>query len=276
MARLLFPVITVLLAVTLFYLRPQYNLIVLNYFKQWMPSPASCLSSNETLFTTELLSEYDGRDAGKGVYLSFLGIVYNVTRGVKHYGPGGTYAVFAGRDATRAFVTGNFELEQLQDDVTDLETAAFSGIKEWAQFYEREYGAIGRLVGTYYDSNGCPTSQLEKVHSTYNELDLQANEKKKEEEKYPHCNSEWSQETKVTRFWCSQMSGGVQRSWTGVPRELFSRDSNSRRCACVQIQKDKDSEPSIEYADDDSDDPMLRQYAGCDPNSDQCFVTDSE
>jgi hypothetical protein len=34
--------------------------------------------------------------------------VFEVTRGARHYGPGGGYAFFAGRDGTRAFVTGEF------------------------------------------------------------------------------------------------------------------------------------------------------------------------
>jgi hypothetical protein len=113
--------------------------------------------------------------------------------------------VFAGRDATRAFVTGNFEVDQLQDDVTDLETAAFSGIREWAQFYERDYVRIGRLVGSYYDSNGCPTSKWEKVQSIYKDVDRESKEKEQHQAQYPPCNSEWSQETKVTRFWCTTM-----------------------------------------------------------------------
>lgn len=84
MARL--TVAIVLLAVALFYFKPNYNQIVLNYLKQWLPSRPSCLPSNETLFTADLLKEYDGQDVEKGVYLSFLGVVYIVTRGIKHYG----------------------------------------------------------------------------------------------------------------------------------------------------------------------------------------------
>ena len=273
MARLLFPLIVVLLAVAVFYFKPRQSSFALNFLKKWLPSQKSCLSANETLFTAEVLQQYDGRDAEKGVYLSFLGIVYDVTRGIKHYGPGGTYSVFAGRDASRAFVTGNFDVDQVQDDVTDLDTAAFSGIREWAQFYQKDYGAIGRLVGSYYDPSGCPTSKWEKVQATFKELDRQAAEKKRDDAKYPPCNSEWSQDTKVTRFWCTDMSGGVQRAWTGVPRALFSPDSGSR-CACVQSRDEQDAEPSIRYADDDDADPLLRQYDGCPAAATQCLVPD--
>lgn len=186
MSRLVVPVIAALIAVTLIFFKPEYNDLVL----QWIRPPrASCLPQNETLFTPEQLKQFDGHDSEKGVYLSFLGIVYDVSRGIKHYGPGGTYSVFAGRDATRAFVTGDFDVDHAQDDVSDLETSAFSGIREWAAFYQKDYLPVGRLIGSYYDSRGCPTSKLEKVHAAYQELDRQANDQKLEEDKYPPCNS---------------------------------------------------------------------------------------
>jgi Cytochrome b5-like Heme/Steroid binding domain len=34
--------------------------------------------------------------------------VFDVTRGRKHYGPGGGYSFFAGRDGSAAFVSGAF------------------------------------------------------------------------------------------------------------------------------------------------------------------------
>jgi hypothetical protein len=37
-----------------------------------------------------------------------LGSVYDVSSGAKHYKPGGSYHFFLGKDASRAFVTGDF------------------------------------------------------------------------------------------------------------------------------------------------------------------------
>ena len=42
------------------------------------------------------------------LWLSICGQVFDVTAGAHHYGSGGGYAVFTGRDGTRAFVTGEF------------------------------------------------------------------------------------------------------------------------------------------------------------------------
>lgn len=48
------------------------------------------------VFTTSELKEYSGEDGSKGLYLAILGSVYDVGRGRKHYGPGGSYNYFAG------------------------------------------------------------------------------------------------------------------------------------------------------------------------------------
>lgn len=61
------------------------------------------------LLTDAALARYDGSDARLPILLALNGTIYDVTQGRRFYGPGGMYAGFGGRDATRAFVTGCFE-----------------------------------------------------------------------------------------------------------------------------------------------------------------------
>lgn len=85
----------------------------------------------------EELLQYTGEDESKPILLGFRGNVYDVTKGARHYGPvrsawasscgrltlrvqKGAYHFFAGRDATRAFVTGCFKPECLVADIDDL------------------------------------------------------------------------------------------------------------------------------------------------------------
>ncbi|CAN0044491.1 unnamed protein product [Choristocarpus tenellus] len=60
---------------------------------------------------------------------SILGQVYDVSKGVKHYGVGGAYHGFTGKDGTRAFITGDFTQEGLSDDVSGLDPKECLGIK---------------------------------------------------------------------------------------------------------------------------------------------------
>lgn len=49
------------------------------------------------LFTKEELWEhYRGGEGSKGLHLAIMGRVYDVKKGIKHYGPGGGYSFFAG------------------------------------------------------------------------------------------------------------------------------------------------------------------------------------
>lgn len=72
---------------------------------------ASSLASHEygdlAEYTREELYEFGRGDNEEGVLLlSLYGQVYDVTEGWKHYGEGGKYHKFAGRDVTRALSTG--------------------------------------------------------------------------------------------------------------------------------------------------------------------------
>lgn len=66
------------------------------------------------LSDTDLLA-YDGSDPTKPIYIALNGSIYDVSIGRHFYGPGGSYSFFAGRDATRAFVTGCFDTDLTPD-----------------------------------------------------------------------------------------------------------------------------------------------------------------
>lgn len=70
--------------------------------------------------TPSQLSQYNGSNPDLPIYLAINGTIYDVSAGRRTYGPGGSYSVFAGRDATRAFVTGCF-LDDTTDDMRSAE-----------------------------------------------------------------------------------------------------------------------------------------------------------
>jgi predicted heme/steroid binding protein len=66
------------------------------------------------------LARYDGTDPTLPIYLAINASIYDVSAGRPFYGPGGSYHFFAGKDATRAFVTGCFS-EDLTYDLRGVE-----------------------------------------------------------------------------------------------------------------------------------------------------------
>ncbi|XP_026183291.1 neuferricin isoform X1 [Mastacembelus armatus] len=229
--------------------------------REWSPKFASDPSQEtpERLLSRSDLSRYDGEDGSRGLYLAILGHVFDVHKGHKHYGPGGAYHFMAGKDASLAFITGDFTEKGLTDDVSSLSPLQVLALYDWLAFYQREYQSVGFLIGRFYSETGQPTQALLQVRASLAEGRRIKTQSEAESQRFPACNSEWST-TKGGRVWCSTKSGGVVREWAGVPRKLFSPGSSGARCVCV-------ADPSAA-----EEDPNLQQYKGCPPHAESCSV----
>ena len=180
------------------------------------------------------MQRYDGSPGSPGLLLALLGEVYDVSRGGEYYGPGGGYSFFAGRDASRAYVTGKFEEEGLVSNVDGLSSSDYLGLEEWSSFYQKDYIKVGVLDGLFYDGRGEVTQHWrdlqvstmmlssEKETSLYSQGWIEQAHKDKdkndvEKQMFPPCNVEWTQ-AEGSRLWCTKKSGGITRDWVGVPR----------------------------------------------------------
>ncbi|KAB5522463.1 hypothetical protein PHYPO_G00159800 [Pangasianodon hypophthalmus] len=227
----------------------------------WFWELAEVSQDSGRLLRQEELSLYNGREDSRGLYLAILGQVFDVEKGRKHYGPGGGYRFFTGRDASRAFVTGDFTEAGLTDDVSDLSPSQIVALYDWLAFYQKDYTHVGRLIGRFYSESGKPTDVLQQVEASLAQgLKLKA-QAEKENELYPACNSEWSSD-RGGRVWCSTKSGGVHRDWAGVPRMLFSPGSGQTRCVCVRLD-----DPTH------SNNPNLQEYKDCPPQAESCLLS---
>ncbi|KAI8799353.1 cytochrome b5-like heme/steroid binding domain-containing protein [Cladochytrium replicatum] len=106
----------------------------------------------ERIFTPEELAQYDGSDPKKPIYIALLGEVFDVTAGPSYYGPGGGYHFFAGRDASRAFVTGCFQTH-LTHDVRGFTDGQIKSLEEWTDFYKTsdKYFYVGKVLNPPID-----------------------------------------------------------------------------------------------------------------------------
>ncbi|XP_073997573.1 membrane-associated progesterone receptor component 1-like [Rhodnius prolixus] len=98
-------------------------------------------------FTLEELKEFDGTGSEGRVLVAVNGKVFDVTKGKRFYGPGGPYAAFGGRDASRGLatfsVTGG---KEDYDDLSDLNTMEMESVKEWEMQFTERYEYVGKLL----------------------------------------------------------------------------------------------------------------------------------
>ncbi|KAI8906843.1 cytochrome b5-like heme/steroid binding domain-containing protein [Gorgonomyces haynaldii] len=101
---------------------------------------------SETVFTPRQLARYDGSDPNRPIYLAVKGVVYDVSAGRTYYGKGGSYNSFAGKDASRAYITGCFETH-LTHDLRGLSDDELKALQTWIDFYEKsdKYFRVGTI-----------------------------------------------------------------------------------------------------------------------------------
>lgn len=181
---------------------PYLSPMMANLHSKGSSGPRDKTEIRDRMFTVDELAFYNGEENSPGVYIAILGKVYDVGRGRKHYGPGGTYHVFAGRDSSRAFITGEFSEDKASDHVLDLELSDLLGLKQWQDFYEKDYEYVGKLVGRFFGPDGEKTKYYWDLEARVIEAqDFKENEEASKK-MFPPCNAEWSAE-KGTRVWCT-------------------------------------------------------------------------
>jgi hypothetical protein len=234
----------------------------LKYFLDGPPQPQTAQApkgaeteAKKALFTPEQLRE---KCNDNDLFLAILGSVYDVSKGGKHYKKGGSYDFFVGRDASRAYVTGDFK-NDLNDKIDDLSQSQVADIFNWKKFYETTYTHVGYVIGNFYGSNGEKTEQLLKAEELLGAHHKVEHSNAQFNARFPPCNSEWTQEKGLFRVWCSAESGGVKRTWTGYPRLVQNPSSKSEGCACVE-------EKDLQH-------PSVREYPKCPPRSIECNPT---
>ncbi|XP_059060018.1 membrane-associated progesterone receptor component 1-like [Achroia grisella] len=112
-----------------------------------VPPPPPPLPKIRKDLTVAELKQYDGTAPDGRVLLAVNTIIFDVTKGKRFYGPGGPYAAFAGKDATRGLATGQVASSDKDwDDVSDLSADEVASAKEWEEQFREKYDIVGRLL----------------------------------------------------------------------------------------------------------------------------------
>ncbi|KAK4054088.1 Dihydrodipicolinate synthase [Microbotryomycetes sp. JL201] len=122
----------------------------------WRPSRHSTLDASEwKQYTPQDLRAYDGTNSqleNGRILFAIRRKVYDVSSGRGFYGPGGPYAIFAGRDASRGMAKQSFEPEMLTpvdepiDELKDLSQSEWDNLRDWESHFNNKYIQCGDLV----------------------------------------------------------------------------------------------------------------------------------
>ncbi|KAJ1326618.1 membrane-associated progesterone receptor component [Microdochium nivale] len=87
----------------------------------------------------------DGSEGSKA-YVAIKGKVYDVT-GNKAYQTGGSYNVFAGKDASRALAKTSTKPDDVKAEWKDLEDKEKGVLNDWDTFFSKRYNVVGVVEG---------------------------------------------------------------------------------------------------------------------------------
>lgn len=93
------------------------------------------------------LKAYDGADPNKPLLMAIKGQIYDVSRSRMFYGPGGPYAIFAGRDASRALALMSFDPKDLTGNIEGLSASELDALQDWEYKFMEKYVKVGQVVG---------------------------------------------------------------------------------------------------------------------------------
>ncbi|XP_023939182.1 membrane-associated progesterone receptor component 1 [Bicyclus anynana] len=97
--------------------------------------------------TVAELRQFDGTQADGRVLVAVNGWIFDVTRGRRFYGPGGPYAAFGGKDASRGLATFSVTSSDKEyDDLSDLNSMEMESVKEWEAQFREKYELVGKLL----------------------------------------------------------------------------------------------------------------------------------
>lgn len=96
--------------------------------------------------TLEQLKEFDGSDPSKPIYVAIKGRVFDVSTGTSFYGPGGAYAMFAGKDASRALAKMSKNEDDVVGSLDGLTDKEMGVLLDWEKKFEAKYPIVARLV----------------------------------------------------------------------------------------------------------------------------------
>lgn len=121
---------------------------VIGNSKKMTQDPVRLDPPKDTPFTANELSQFDGSDVSKPIYVAIKGIVFDVSGKREVYGPGGSYHVFAGKDGSKGLGKSSLKAEDAVADYSSLTEEELKVLDDWVVFFKKRYSIIGKVTPT--------------------------------------------------------------------------------------------------------------------------------
>lgn len=124
--------------------------------------------SGSAVLPAEVLRLADGRTANKvdgrrALAAAVLGEVFDVSLDSSVFAPRGPFSGLAGRDASRALLTGDASGLGPLDALDDVRPQDARALLAWRDAFRARHRAVGRVEGAFYDADGRPTPALTRL-----------------------------------------------------------------------------------------------------------------
>ncbi|KAL3699914.1 hypothetical protein R1sor_017936 [Riccia sorocarpa] len=129
--------------------------------------------------TEEELRAYDGTDPEKPLLMAIKAQIYDVSRGRAFYGPGGMYALFAGKDASRALAKMSFEEKDLTGDIEGLSMYEMDALNDWEFRFMSKYPKVGQIAKPEGGSGGEQAREIPVTDASNEESEKETKEEPK-------------------------------------------------------------------------------------------------
>ncbi|KAI5056373.1 hypothetical protein GOP47_0028191 [Adiantum capillus-veneris] len=92
------------------------------------------------------LLKYNGTDPSLPIYVAIRKRIFDVSSAKSFYGPGGSYAVFAGKDASRALAKMSTKEHDVVGSLEGLTEKEMTVLADWERKFEAKYPVVGTVA----------------------------------------------------------------------------------------------------------------------------------
>ncbi|KAL6228392.1 hypothetical protein ACLB2K_002342 [Fragaria x ananassa] len=113
--------------------------------------------------TEQELRAYNGSDPNKPLLMAIKAQIYDVSSSRNFYGPGGPYAIFAGRDASRALALLSFKPQDINGNLEGLGPDELQILQDWEDKFVEKYVKVGHLLNLDSHPLSQPTQDTQQA-----------------------------------------------------------------------------------------------------------------